>query len=86
MEKQTYYINQKKNKEKKKLEINTDKVLIVMGVFLFWFIVTMIVIYCVKDSVPDSLIYCVMGGGMGEAGICARIWHIGKEKRSEENE
>lgn len=80
MEKETYILKPKKSK----FEINTDKVLIAMGIFLFWFIVTMIVVFCIKGSTPDVLIGCVLGGGLGEAGICARIWHIGKEKRSDE--
>ena len=76
-------IKRRKKKEKKPFELNTDKVLLAMGVFLFWFIVTMIIIFCVKGSTPDILIGCVLGGGIGEAGICARIWHISKDKRSD---
>lgn len=48
-------------------------VLVILGVFLLAFIVTMIVIFCVKGSVPDTLIMCTMGGSGLEALVLAGI-------------
>ena len=44
-----------------------DIVLLILGVFLLAFIITMIVIFCVKGYVPDTLIQCVLGAGGLEA-------------------
>ena len=41
----------------------STKILILLGVFNLIFIVTMIVIFCIKTSVPDTLITCVLGAG-----------------------
>lgn len=48
-------------------------VLVILGLFLLAFIVTMIVIFCVKGSVPDTLIMCTMGGSGLEALVLAGI-------------
>ena len=40
----------------------SNVVLIVLGLFWAAFIITMIVVFCVKGSVPDTLIQCVLGG------------------------
>ena len=50
-----------------------DIVLIALGTFLLLFIVTMIVIFCVKGSVPDVLIERVLSFGEWEAGATALI-------------
>lgn len=51
-------------REKSRQGMNTSgKVLILLGVFLLAFVVTMTVIFCVKGMVPDTLIQCVMGSG-----------------------
>lgn len=41
---------------------------IITGVFIYWiaFITVMIVIFCVKDSVPDTLVQYGLGGGAVE--------------------
>lgn len=38
---------------------------IVIGVFLYWliFVTAMIVIFCIKNAVPDTLIQYALGGG-----------------------
>lgn len=38
---------------------------IVIGIFLYWliFVTVMIVIFCIKSSVPDTLIQYALGGG-----------------------
>lgn len=51
----------------------SDLVLIVLGLFLLAFIVAMIVIFCVKGAVPDTLIQCTLGGGGLEALLLAGI-------------
>lgn len=48
-------------------------VLAILGLFLLAFIVTMIVIFCVKGSVPDTLIQYTMGAGGLEALMLAGI-------------
>ena len=48
-------------------------VLVILGLFLLAFIVTMIVIFCVKGSVPDTLIQYTMGAGGVEALLLAGI-------------
>lgn len=45
----------------------SNTILAVLGVFELVFIVTMIVIFCVKGSVPDTLIQYTLGAGGIEA-------------------
>lgn len=57
-----------------KKELGTmDRILIILGVFLFLFIVTMIVLFCVKGSTPDTLIVSVLGACTVEGGIMGAI-------------
>ena len=57
-----------------KKELGTmDRILIILGIFLFFFVLTMIVIFCVKDSVPDTLIMSVFGACAVEGGIMGAI-------------
>lgn len=51
----------------------TNRVLLILGVFILAFIVSMIVIFCVKGAVPDTLIQCVLGAGGLEALLLAGI-------------
>ena len=60
------------NKKNNKMPTST-KVLIILGIFAFLFIVTMIVTFWVKDSVPDTLIQYVLGAGGVEALMLAGI-------------
>ena len=50
-----------------------DRLLIVLGVFMLLFIISMIVIFCFKDAVPDTLIDKVIDGATWEAGITGAI-------------
>ena len=66
----------------------SNRVLVVLGVFALAFIVAMIVIFCVKGSVPDTLIQYVLGAGGVEATALAaikavKVW-TGKDKHNEE--
>ena len=58
--------------EKPRMTTST-KVLLALGLFALTFIVTMIVIFCVYGSVPDTLIQYVLGAGGVEAVALAGI-------------
>lgn len=80
-----------KNTNKQRKPLNTlMKVLISLALFLLAFIVSMIVIFCVKGSVPDVLIEAVLDGSKLEAFLCAaiQITNIitGKKDKEKENE
>lgn len=51
----------------------SDVILLVMGLFAAAFIVAMTVIFCIKDSVPDTLIQYTLGAGGVEALLLAGI-------------
>ena len=51
----------------------SDVILLVMGLFAAAFIVAMTVIFCVKGSVPDTLIQYTQGAGGVEALLLAGI-------------
>ena len=51
----------------------SDVVLLALGLFAFGFIVAMTVIFCVKGSVPDTLIQYTLGAGGVEALLLAGI-------------
>lgn len=51
----------------------SNTVLLVLALFLLAFIVTMIVIFCVKGTVPDTLIQYTLGAGGVEALLLAGI-------------
>ena len=66
------------------LKKTSNLVLLIMGVFLFAFILCMITIFCVKGSVPDTLIQCVMGAGGVEA--ISLAWIKSTKVKSGEND
>lgn len=51
----------------------SNLILILLGLFIVTFIVTMIVIFCVKSAVPDTLIQYTLGAGGVEALLLAAI-------------
>lgn len=51
----------------------SDVILLVMGLFAAAFIVAMTVIFCIKGSVPDTLIQYTLGAGGVEALLLAGI-------------
>lgn len=51
----------------------SNLILIILGIFILTFIITMTVIFCVKGSVPDTLIQYTLGAGGVEAVLCAAI-------------
>lgn len=56
-----------------KVEKFIDKIIIVMGIFLAAFIITMIVTFWKFQSVPDTLIEAVLNTGKFEAALTAGI-------------
>lgn len=60
----------------------SDRVLVIVGVFILCFVVSMIIIFCVKGSVPDELIRCTLGAGGFEAFFLAwiKVKKISKDK------
>lgn len=51
----------------------SNLILLLLGLFVLAFIITMIVIFCVKGAVPDTLIQYVLGAGGVEAVLLAAI-------------
>ena len=51
----------------------SNVILVLLGVFLVGFIAAMTVIFCVKGSVPDTLIQYTLGAGGVEALLLAGI-------------
>lgn len=51
----------------------SNRVLVILGLFLLAFIAAMTVIFCVKDAVPDTLIQYTLGAGGVEALLLAGI-------------
>ena len=51
----------------------SNTVLLALGLFALVFIVTMTVIFCVKGSVPDTLIQYTLGAGGVEAAALSAI-------------
>ena len=60
----------KRTKKKHKM---SNMILLVLGLFILAFIVTMIWIFCKYGAVPDTLITCTMGAGGIEALLLAAI-------------
>ena len=60
--------------------------LFVIGVIVYWltFVVTMTIIFCVKESVPDSLIQFGLGGGAVELACTAAIEILSNKKGGKE--
>lgn len=59
-----------------------DKILLSCAIFLVMFTVCMIVIFCIYQSVPDTLIDAVFGLMGSEAVITFAIWWIKKKASS----
>lgn len=62
-----------------------DKVLVILGMFLFTFITITVVIYTIKDWPYDTLITMVLGGSGIEV-ISTAIIQIGKYKRGDNHD
>lgn len=58
-----------------------DKILITLGIFIALFIITMIVLFCIYQAIPDTLVVAVLGSGSSEAILCCIITCIKKKAR-----
>lgn len=65
--------------KKKKIDITTDIALVFSAIMLILFTVTMIVIFCIYQTVPDSLIVAFFGAFGLEGGYCAFIHKTKKD-------
>ena len=63
-----------------------NKILIIIGGFLALFIITMIVLFCIFQSIPDTLVIGVLGSGGTECILCAIIEVVKLKHRKEESE
>ena len=61
------------SKRRKKLS-TLDRVLLFCAVSILAFTITMTVIFCIYQTVPDTLIVSYFGIYTGEGCICWRIW------------
>jgi hypothetical protein len=62
------------------MKLNTiDKILITLASFVFGFTITMIVIFCIYQVTPDTLIECVFACCSSESVITFAIWWIKKK-------
>lgn len=71
------------SKRKAKTDKFLDKVLISIAVFDALFVIAMIVIFCIYQSVPDTLIMAVAGCTFGEAGCCSYVFKQKMVNKSE---
>lgn len=66
-------------------KLNTlDKVLVILGIFLFVFITATVVIYTIKDWPYDTLITMVLGGSGIEV-VSTALIQIGKYKHGRDD-
>ena len=73
-------------RRKRKQKKTSNRVLILLGLFLLAFISTMIVTYWVKGAVPDTLIQYTLGAGGVEALLLAgiKISKVAKGEKQDE--
>ena len=65
-------------KDKKPMN-GLDKTLLFVAVLDTLFVVAMIVLFCLFQDVPESLVLAVFGATFGECGCCSYIWKNKKE-------
>lgn len=56
-----------------------DKILCGLVAFLIAFIITIIILFCIYQSTPDTLVECVFTLCGSEAIITAIIWYVKKK-------
>ena len=70
-----------------KLKVKTSKaVLLIMACLLVAFVVKMINLYETTGGVPDTLVSCVLGGGLAELALTAWITVSKVKKGGTDNE
>lgn len=61
-------------------QVNTiDKILLGLVGFLIGFTITIIILFCIFQSTPDTLVECVFSLAGSEAIITAIIWYVKKK-------
>lgn len=58
-----------------------DKILLLLGIFVVLFIISMEVMYYIMGSVPECLVYATLGTGSSEAILCCLITCVKKKAR-----
>lgn len=66
-------LGEKRPQKARKTRKTSNVVLVVLGLFALAFIITMIVVFCIKGSVPDTLIQYTLGAGGIEAAALSAI-------------
>ena len=56
-----------------------DKILFGLVGFMIGFTISMIVLFCIFQQIPDVLVECVFAAGCSEAVITFAIWWIKKK-------
>lgn len=64
-----------------KKEITTDKALIFSAIMITIFTIVMVVIFCIYQNVPDSLIVAYFGAFACEGGFCTFIHKMKKDSK-----
>ena len=67
-------------------KITVNKALIFSAVMVIIFTITMIIIYCVKGTVPDSLVVSYFACFGVEGGYCAFIHKLKKQFKQEDED
>ena len=68
------------------IEFNTiDKILLGCATFLTVFVIVMVILFCIFQSTPDTLITCVFSVLGSEAFISFGIWYIKKRYANKYN-
>lgn len=62
-----------------------DKTLLFVAILDTTFVIAMIVLFCLFQDVPDSLVVAVFGATFGECGCCSYIWKNKKEMKLRES-
>ena len=70
-------------RKRKKKPNDIDKILIFCAISIISFTITMIVLFCIYQSVPDTLITAFFGLFTAEGCICWRIWNKKQNKDCE---
>ena len=59
-----------------------DKILLGCAIFLVIFIITMVILFCIFQAIPDTLVECVLQTFSCEAVVTFLIWWLKKKKQA----
>ena len=62
-----------------------DKTLLFVAILDTLFVIAMVVLFCLFQDVPESLVLAVFGATFGECGCCSYIWKNKKEMQMNES-